>query len=415
MAVLNSFRGIRPLKDNVRLVASRPYDVLSSSEAKEEAGENHLSFYHVIKPEIDFPSGFNPYSPEVYKKGKENMDRMISEGIFFQDPEECFYIYRQEMDGRRQTGIVGCASVDDYLNNVIRKHELTRPDKEEDRKNHIRVSGMNYEPVFFSYRASGEIDGLVNKIILSENPEYDFTADDTIAHRFWIVRDKTTIQKIQKLFLHIPYTYVADGHHRTAAAALVGKERRDANPHHTGNEEYNFFLAVLFPDDQLKIFDYNRVVKDLNGMTAEEFLKRVSESFIITAMGGKSVHPADHHTFGIYLEGKWFSLIAKPGTWNDADPVEVLDVTILDKKILNPLLGIKDQRTDKRIDFVGGIRGTAELEKRVNNREMRIAFSLAPVTMNQLIAIADTGNIMPPKTTWFEPKLRSGLVIHSLE
>lgn len=413
MAILKPFKGIRPQKDKAKAVASKPYDVLNEVEAREECKDNPVSFYHVIKPEIDFPDDFDHYAPEIYEKGKENMQKLIQSGVFFQDPGEYYYIYQQTMDGRRQTGIVGCAGVDDYVNNIIKKHELTRPDKEEDRKKHVRISSMNYEPVFFAYPAVSEIDAIVNNII-KEKPEYDFVADDGIGHTFWVVKEKAIVQKITELFSKIKYTYVADGHHRTAAAALVGKERRDANPNHTGKEEYNFFLAVHFPDNQLKIFDYNRVVKDLNGLSSQDFLKKLSEKFTIEDKGSSTYRPGKLHNFGMYLEGKWYSLTAKPGTYNDSDPIGILDVTILSEQVLEPVLGIKDLRRDKRIDFVGGIRGLGELEKRVNSGEMKVAFALYPVSMKQLIDIADTDNIMPPKTTWFEPKLRSGLVVHSL-
>jgi uncharacterized protein (DUF1015 family) len=318
------------------------------------------------------------------------------------------------MNGRKQNGIVGCAAVSDYVNDVIKKHELTRPDKEEDRKKHVRVSGMNYEPVFFAYPKVVALDEIVNRIIQGK-PEYDFVADDGIGHTFWVVKDDATIQAIIGHFANIKATYVADGHHRTAAAALVGKERMEGNPNHKGNEEYNFFLAVHFPDDQLAIMDYNRVVKDLNGHSASEFIEKLKQNFDVAEKGSSIFKPDQLHTFGMYLEGKWYSLKAKNGTYNDQDPIGVLDVTILSDKILGPLLNIHDLRTDKRIEFVGGLRGLGELEKRVNSGEMKVAFALYPVTMKQLIDIADTGNIMPPKTTWFEPKLRSGLVVHSID
>jgi len=412
MAILKPFKGIRPKKEFVQQVASKPYDVLNEKEARAEAGNNTLSFYHVIKPEIDFPDDFDHYSPEVYKKGKENFDALVSRGIFFTDEKDCLYIYAQTMNGRRQYGIVGCAAVDDYMHNIIKKHELTRPDKEEDRKNHIRYSSLNYEPVFFAYPQVPALDAIVNDVIKAV-PEYDFISDDGIGHTFWVIKDDTIIRSILDLFSKIKYTYVADGHHRTAAAALVGKERRDANPNHTGKEEYNYFLAVHFPDNQLTIMDYNRVVKDLAGLSADQFLGKLAEKF--TAEKKDSVHKPDRlHNFGMYLDGSWYSLTAKPGTYNDNDPIGVLDVTILSEQILTPILGIKDLRTDKRIDFVGGLRGLGELEKRVSSGEMKVAFALYPVTMKQLIDIADSGKIMPPKTTWFEPKLRSGLVLHSL-
>ena len=413
MATLKPFKGIRPRKELVKKIASRPYDVLNEKEARIEAGDNLDSFYHVIKPEMDFPDDFDHYSPEVYKKGKENFERMLKKGKFFQDERECYYIYQQTMNGRKQNGLVGCASVDDYINNVIRKHELTRPDKEEDRKNHIRYSNLNYEPVFFAYRSVTELDNLVSELIKA-SPEYDFVSDDGIGHTFWVVNDDNIIARITALFSEIPFTYVADGHHRTAAAALVGKEKRDANPNHTGKEEYNYFLAVHFPDTQLAILDYNRVVKDLNGHTSSDFFKMISENFTVSEKTTR-YKPSRLHEFSMYLDGKWYSLSAKDATYNDSDPIAVLDVTILSEKILSPILNIKDLRTDKRIDFVGGMRGLEELEKRVNSGEMKVAFALYPVSMKQLMDIADNDLIMPPKVTWFEPKLRSGLVLHSIE
>ena len=414
MAILKPFKGIRPVAGEVAKVASKPYDVLNEIEAREECKGNPHSFYHVIKPEIDFPDDFDHYAPEIYKKGKENFDKLVKEGVFFHDQKECLYIYQQTMNGRKQNGIVGCAAVSDYVNDIIRKHELTRPDKEEDRKNHVRVSSLNYEPVFFAYPKLVALDVIVNEVIKGK-PEYDFVADDGIGHTFWVINDEKVIAEIVRLFSTIKYTYVADGHHRTAAAALVGKERMEKNPNHTGNEEYNYFLAVHFPDDQLAIMDYNRVVKDLNGLTAAQFIEKLSASFDVSERGTSIYKPSGLHDFGMYLEGKWYSLKARSGTYNDADPIGVLDVTILSDKILGPLLNIHDLRTDKRIEFVGGLRGLGELERRVNSGEMKVAFALYPVTMKQLIDIADTGNIMPPKTTWFEPKLRSGLVVHSLD
>jgi uncharacterized protein (DUF1015 family) len=413
MAKLKPFKGIRPLASKVKEIACRPYDVLDDKEAKAEAGDNKNSFYHVIKPEIDFPLEHDHYAPEIYLKGKENMERMIREGVFVADEKECYYVYRQTMDGRSQAGFVGGASVDDYVNGIIKKHELTRPDKEEDRKKHVRVSQMNYEPVFFAYPQQAALDVILEKV-QKEKPTYDLVTDDGIGHTFWVVSDDATIQQITENFAKVKYTYVADGHHRTAAAALVGKEMKDNNPNHTGNEEYNFFLAVHFPDNQLAIIDYNRVVKDLNGLSDADFLKKLGDSFEITPNGTKIHKPGKLHNFGMYLSGNWYSLTAKAGTYNDNDPIGVLDVTILSERILAPILNIKDLRTDKRIEFVGGIRGLGELEKRVNSGEMKVAFALYPVSMKQLIDIADSGKIMPPKTTWFEPKLRSGLVVHSL-
>ncbi len=414
MATLKPFKGIRPLKKDASKIASKPYDVLNEKEARMECEGNPLSFYHVIKPEIDFPDDYDHYAPEIYKKGFANFSKMLNDGIFFQDKEEYYYIYAQTMHGRRQFGVVGCASIDDYFNNVIKKHELTRPDKEEDRKNHIRYSNLNYEPVFFAYRANTELDAIV-AAIASNEPEYDFTTDDGIGHTFWISKNAEVNSRITELFRRMPATYVADGHHRTAAAALVGLELRKKNPSHTGKEEYNYFLAVHFPDNQLAIMDYNRVVKDLNGLSTEEFIGCIKENFTVESFGKDIFRPDALHVFGMYIDGNWYKLTSKKGTFNDNDPIGVLDVTILSKQILEPILKIIDLRTDKRIEFVGGLRGLGELEKRVNSGEMRAAFALFPVTMKQLIDIADNDLIMPPKVTWFEPKLRSGLILHSLE
>ncbi len=414
MAILKPFRGIRPKKELVKNIACRPYDVLNEQEARLETKGDPNSFYHVIKPEIDFPDDFDHYAPEIYLKGKENFERMFREGIYRQDEKDCYYIYAQTMQGRKQYGIVGCASVDDYVNDIIKKHELTRPDKEEDRKNHVRVSNLNYEPVFFAYPHVKALDELVSRITETA-PEYDFISDDGIGHTFWVVRDEGNIAAITAEFSKIRYTYVADGHHRTAAAALVGRERREKNPHHTGKEEYNYFLAVHFPDNQLQIMDYNRVIRDLNGLTPALVLEKLKENFVVTDKGFDIFKPAHLHNFSMYLDGKWYSLSAKPGTYNDQDPIGVLDVTILSERVLAPVFNITDLRQDKRIDFVGGLRGMGELKKRVDSGEMKVAFALYPVTMKQLIDIADSGKIMPPKTTWFEPKLRSGLVLHALD
>lgn len=414
MAILKAFKGIRPLKDKAKKIASRPYDVLNKEEARKEAGSNELSYLHVIKPEIDLPDDIDPYSSQVYDKGKENFEKLLKEGVLKQDNEDYLYIYAQTMSGKTQYGIVGCAGVEDYMNNVIKKHELTRPDKEEDRMNHVRVSGMNYEPVFFSYPAVKEIDEIVSEVI-KDDPEYDFVSEDGVGHHFWVIKDKDKINRIIKLFEKIPSTYVADGHHRTAAAALVGNERKEKNPNHTGNEEYNYFLAVHFPDDQLNIIDYNRVVKDLNGLSKEDFLEKLKNGFEVEKKGASIYKPYMLHNFSMYLDGEWYSLTAKEDTFDDNDPIGVLDVTILTKEVLDPILDIQDLRRSKRIDFVGGIRGLAELKRRVDNGEMEVAFALYPVSMKQLIDIADSGNIMPPKTTWFEPKLRSGLIVHSLD
>ena len=414
MAIIKAFKGIRPIKEKAHLIASRPYDVLNRYEAKKEAGNNLYSFLHVIKPEIDLPDNIDEHDPSVYQQGKQNFLRLIKEGTLIQDSEECLYIYAQTMGNRTQYGIVACAAVDDYMNKVIREHELTRPDKEEDRKNHIRVSSMNYEPVFFAYPQNKELDTIVNKVAASA-PAYDFTTNDGFGHHFWVIRDKTTIQQIINIFKTIKYTYVADGHHRTAAAAKVGYERKQANPNHTGNEEYNFFLAVHFPDNQLAIMDYNRVIKDLNGLSETEFLKTLEKGFFVEEKGTTELKPEKLHTFSMYLAGKWYLLTAKPGTYNDNDPIGCLDVTVLSNLVLAPILDITDLRSSKRIDFVGGIRGLGELKRRVDCGDMQVAFALYPVSMKQLMNIADTGNIMPPKTTWFEPKLRSGLVVHSLD
>ena len=386
MAILKPFKGIRPTKENVLKVASKPYDVLDEKEARKECEGNPLSFYHVIKPEIDFPDEHDHYAPDVYEKGISNFNKMLKDGVFFVDDKEYYYIYAQTMNGRRQYGIVGAASIDDYFNNVIKKHELTRPDKEEDRKNHVRYSNLNYEPVFFAYPNLPALDAIVTDVVKA-TPEYDFTTDDGIGHTFWIVKDDKQIADITKHFAFLPSTYVADGHHRTAAAALVGKELKEKNPNHTGKEEYNYFLAVHFPDNQLAIMDYNRVVKDLNGNTTEEFISKLKTSFEVEEKGTKEFRPMHLHEFGMYLDGKWYRLTAKNGTYDNNDPIGVLDVTILSNQILEPILNIKDLRTDKRIEFVGGLRGLGELEKRVNNGSMKAAFALYPVTMKQLIDI----------------------------
>jgi uncharacterized protein (DUF1015 family) len=413
MAIIKAFKGIRPAKDKVHLVASRPYDVLNTEEARKEAEGNPYSFLHVVKPEINFPAQQDPYAPEIYKKGKENFEIFLQNGVLFQDEMDCLYIYRLTMDGRLQTGIVAAAAIDDYFNNVIKKHELTRPDKEEDRKKHVRISEINAEPVFFAYPAKKSLDEIVNGII-RKTPEYDFLAVDGIRHELWVVNDDN-VNEIITEFEKIPATYVADGHHRTAAAALVGQDYRNENPGYTGNEAFNYFLAVHFPDNQLNIFDYNRVIKDLNEYSEEGFIKRLESSFKVTNMGKKQYKPTKLHEFGMYLHKHWYKLEAKRDTFNDHDPIGVLDVTILAHQVLEPILNIRNQRTDKRIDFVGGIRGLGELEKRVDIGEMAVAFALYPVSMKQLTDIADSGKIMPPKTTWFEPKLRSGLVVHSLK
>lgn len=415
MAIIKAFRGYRPKKELADKIACRPYDVLSSEEAAAEAKGNPHSFYHVIKSEIDFPAETDHYAPAIYEKAKQNLLGLIDKGIFIQDKSPCFYIYAQTMWGRTQYGLVACASVADYLNNVIRKHELTRTEKEIDRKTHIKVTNFNSEPVFFAYPDHEEINRLVEHIIQGKS-EYDFTTADGIHHQLWIISDSHTVGRIESIFKNeVPYTYIADGHHRTAAAAHVGEERKLNNPGHKGDEEYNFFLAVHFPASQLSIIDYNRVVTDLDGKTPETFLQSLEESFMVIPKGPHEYKPSRAHEFSMYLGGNWYALEAKNGTYNDNDPIGCLDVTVLSEHLLEPLLGIKDLRNSKRIDFVGGIRGLGELKKRVDSGEMAVAFALYPVTMDQLIRIADTGNIMPPKTTWFEPKLRSGLVVHCLE
>ena len=414
MAILKPFRGLRPHKALGELVAARPYDVLNSEEARQEAYTNPMSLLHITKPEIDLPKGIDEHSPEVYQKALDNLDLFKSNGWLRKDVKEYLYIYAQTMEGSTQYGIVGCASVDDYLNGVIKKHELTRSDKEEDRMKHVRITDANMEPVFFAYPAVEEIDKTISSIVTENKPEYDFVTGDGIGHHFWLIENDHIIKRLVKLFAAIPATYVADGHHRTAAAALVGKEKRANNPNHNGTEEYNFFLAVHFPDNQLRIIDYNRVVKDLNGLTSGELLLKLSEDFEVEKLGSEIYKPEALHIFSMYLDGSWYKLTAKPGRYNDHDPIGVLDVTILSALVLDKILGIKDLRTDKRIDFVGGIRGLGELQRRVDSGEMKVAFALYAVSMQQLINIADSGNIMPPKTTWFEPKLRSGLVVHEL-
>lgn len=413
MAIIKPFKGIRPPKNLVEQVASRPYDVLNSEEARKEAEGNEKSLYHIIKPEIDFPAGTDEHDACVYDKAAENFAMFQEKGWLVQDEKEKYYVYAQTMNGRTQYGLVVCAYVDDYMTGKIKKHELTRRDKEEDRMKHVRINNANVEPVFFAYPHKDEIDAIVAEVVKGD-AEYDFVAPDGFGHHFWLIEDEKTINRITEIFAEIPYLYIADGHHRSAAAALVGDEKRRENPNHKGDEEYNYFLAVCFPDNQLNIIDYNRVVKDLNNLTDEEFLAALQKNFIVEEKGTEIYKPSQLHNFSLYLGGKWYSLTAKEGTYNDNDPIGVLDVTISSNLILDEILGIKDLRSDKRIDFVGGIRGLGELKKRVDSGEMKVALALYPVSMKQLIDIADSGNIMPPKTTWFEPKLRSGLVIHKL-
>ena len=399
MAQIKPFKGIRPPKNLIEQVASRPYDVLNSEEAREEAKGNDKSLYHIIKPEIDFPVGTDEHDPAVYLKAAANFQMFQEKGWLVQDEKECYYVYAQIMEGKTQYGLVVGAYVPDYMNGVIKKHELTRRDKEEDRMKHVRVNNANIEPVFFAYPDNAELDA----------KGYCF------GHTFWIIDDEADIACITALFAEMPALYIADGHHRSAAAALVGAEKAKQNPNHKGDEEYNYFMAVCFPANQLTIIDYNRVVKDLNGLSNEEFLALLSKNFVVEEKGTDIYKPAALHNFSLYLEGKWYSLTAKAGTYDDNDPIGVLDVTISSNLILDEILDIKDLRSDKRIDFVGGIRGLGELKRRVDSGEMKVALALYPVTMKQLMDIADTGNIMPPKTTWFEPKLRSGLVIHKLD
>ena len=415
MAIVKPFKGLRPPKQLIEVVASRPYDVLSSEEARREAEGNEKSLYHIIKPEIDFAPGTDEHAPEVYEKAVENFHAFQEKGWLVQDEKENYYVYAQTMNGRTQYGLVVAANVEDYLSGVIKKHELTRRDKEEDRMKHVRNSNANIEPVFFSYPDNEELDGIVARVAREKAPEYDFVAPDGFGHHFWVIDNEEDIKRITELFAAIPYLYIADGHHRTAAAALVGAEKAKNNPNHRGDEEYNYFLAVCFPASHLKIIDYNRVVKDLNGLSSEEFLAKVAEHFVVEKKGAEIYTPAALHNFALYLDGTWYSLTAREGTYDDNDPNGVLDVTISSNYILRDILGIHDLRSDKRIDFVGGIRGLGELSDRVDSGEMRVALALYPVSMQQLIDIADTGNIMPPKTTWFEPKLRSGLVIHKLD
>ena len=414
MATIKPFRGLRPPKELVEKVESRPYDVLNSEEARAEAGDNAMSLYHIIKPEIDFEPGTSEYDPRVYSKATENFEAFQRNGWLVQDKDEHYYIYAQTMNGKTQYGLVVGAYVDDYLNGVIKKHELTRRDKEEDRMKHVRATNANMEPVFFAYPDNEVLDNLINRYAATE-PEYDFIAPiDGFRHQFWVISDPADMQAITAEFAKMPSLYIADGHHRSAAAALVGAEKARQNPNHRGDEEYNYFMAVCFQASQLTILDYNRVVKDLNGLTADEFLKALSVDFVVEDKGTDAYRPSRLHEFSLYLDGHWFSLVAKPGTFDDADPIGVLDVDISSRLILDKILGIKDLRSDKRIDFVGGLRGLDELKRRVDSGEMRIALALYPVSMKQILDIADSGKIMPPKATWFEPKLRSGLVVHKL-
>jgi len=414
MAKIKPFKGIRPPKQYVEEVGSRPYDVLDSEEARVEAGDNEKSLYHIIKPEIDFEPGTSEYDPRVYEKAAENFKKFQDKGWLVQDDKDNYYIYAQTMNGKTQYGLVVCAFVDDYLNGVIKKHELTRRDKEEDRMKHVRVNNANIEPVFFAYPDNTVLNDVIMKYAQTE-PEYDFIAPiDGFRHQFWIISDSKDIEVVTEEFAKMPALYIADGHHRSAAAALVGAEKAKQNPNHKGTEEYNYFMAVCFQASQLTILDYNRVVKDLNGLSSEEFLTALSKNFDVVEKGADIYKPDHLHNFSLYLDNKWYSLTAKQGTFDDKDPIGVLDVDISSRLILDEILGIKDLRSDKRIDFVGGLRGLEELKRRVDSGEMRMALALYPVTMQQIMDIADSGKIMPPKATWFEPKLRSGLIIHKL-
>ena len=414
MAKIKPFKGLRPPRELVTQVASRPYDVLNSDEARDEAKGNPKSLYHIIKPEIDFPQDTDEHAEEVYRRAVDNFNAFQQNGWLVEDTKEHYYIYAQTMDGRTQYGFVVAANVDDYISGRIKKHELTRRDKEEDRMKHVRVNNANIEPVFFAFEDNAVLADILARETAKE-PEYDFVADDGFGHTFWVIDDDATIAAITDAFAAIDNLYIADGHHRTAAAALVGHEKALANPGHRGDEEYNYFLAVAFPASNLKIIDYNRLVKDLNGMSPAEFLEALERNFVVIDKGTVPYRPDALHNFSLYLEGRWYSLTARPGTYDDSDPIGVLDVTVSSDLILRDLLGITDLRSDKRVDFVGGIRGLDELKRRVDSGEMAAALALYPVSMEQLMAIADSGNIMPPKTTWFEPKLRSGLVIHKLD
>lgn len=415
MAIIKPFRAVRPKSEYAVEVSSLPYDVMNTQEARAMAEGNPKSFLHVSRAEIDFPEGVDEHSQAVYNKARDNFYGMIEQGILFQDAYPFLYLYEQTMNGHTQTGVVACSSVDDYFNNVIKKHEFTRPEKEEDRIRHMETLMAHVGPIFLTYPKNISVDAIVGDIITKNDPVYNILTNDGVHHRCWVIRDKAQIEQLVEIFkTQIPYTYIADGHHRAASAAKVGKKMREQNPHHDGTEEYNFFLSVLFPDDQLQIMDYNRVVKDLNGLSNEALLQSIGLKFDIQITEFEIAKPARLHEFAMYLNGQWYKLTAKPEIIK-TDPIGVLDVTILQENILEPLLGIKDPRTDKRIDFVGGIRGLKELQRRVDSGEMKVAFALYPVSLKQLMNIADSGNVMPPKSTWFEPKLRDGLFSHLFE
>ena len=414
MAIVRAFRAIRPAQELAAQVAALPYDVMSSTEARQMVEGNPHSFLHVDKAEIDLDPAIDLYDTRVYEKARDNLNEMIQKGVFLQEEKPCLYLYKQVMNGRAQIGIVGCTAVDDYRNNRIKKHELTRADKEQDRINHVDYCDANTGPIFLTYRAKESIDQMVSRVMAEKAPEYDFVSEDGVGQTVWVIDDEALCSKISQEFAGIDSLYIADGHHRSASAVRVGQMRREANPAYSGEEEFNFFLSVIFPDNHLYIMDYNRIVKDLNGNTKEEFLQKVSEKFTVTPYAGGVLKPEKKHTYGMYLDGQWMLLEAKPGSFDETNPVSRLDVSILQDNLLHPILGIGDPRTDKRIDFVGGIRGLQTLADRVDNGSMAVAFSMYPTTMDDLMDIADAGAIMPPKSTWFEPKLRSGLFIHKL-
>lgn len=412
MAVIRPFPGIRPKPELASQVASLPYDVMNTEEAREEAADKPLSYLHIVKSEIAFPKGYNAYAPEVYAKAGEKFQNLLQQGAIVQDPKAYLYVYEQEMNGHVQTGLVAASSVNDYWADVVKKHEFTRPVKEQDRMNHIKGTGIHAGPVFLTYPDVDEINAIIDPM-RTTTPDTNFVSPDGVRHTVWVIRDLATIEQLVTLFKEqVPATYIADGHHRAASAGKVGKAAQEANPNNTGEEPYNYFLSVLFPASRLQIIDYNRVVTDLNGNTPEAFLEKVKEKFDVELVGKEIFKPDTMREFGMYLQGQWYKLTAKLGTYPDNDPVNGLDVSIMQNNLLNPILGIEDPRTDDRIDFVGGIRGLKELSKRVDSGEMAVAFALYAVTIEQLIRIADSGNVMPPKSTWFEPKLRSGLIVH---
>lgn len=416
MSIFKPFKALRPIPEKARDIASEPYDVMDSDEARIEVKKNPLSYIHVEKPEVDLPEGIDLYDPRVYAKAKENLYKYITDGNMIQDKKPMFYIYRQTMDGRGQYGLVGLASVDEYMDGTIKKHENTLAAKEADRIRHVDTCNAHPSPVFFTYPHQEAIDKVVEKVSKNTKPVYDFVSDDGIGHTLWLMDDEKDIASIQASFEKLPYLYVADGHHRTASAAKVGLLRREQFPNYTGEEEFNHFMTVIFPDNQLKIFDYNRVVKDLNGNSSKEFMDKVRKNWIIEEIPAKArFRPTRQHQVSMYLDGKWYFISPKPGTWNDKDEVDNLDVSILQNNLLQPILGIEDPRTETRIDFVGGIRGLEELVTRVDSGREKVAFAMHPTSVDELIAIADAGKIMPPKSTWFEPKLRSGLFIHLLD